>query len=160
MAFIIETMAQLLVWLRGEMMISAALLLLLLGPGAVCCWLGYHIAGVRLEPAAVSTTRFVRRRQRRDRVEQRLATLSNAISLLTDSTEAGLREALGGLERLAVIAPAAVMTGRDLQKRLQAATSEGQSARDIAIAEGMSEGEARLRLRLQGIDLAHTGLGI
>jgi hypothetical protein len=156
----VETVMQALAWLRGELLISAAIAGLLVAPGAVVCWFGYHVTGVRLAPGATRPARFRRRPGAIDRVEQRLANLCTALSILTDSTESGLRAAITGLERLSGAAPAeAVPTSDAPAPSVEsgdptfASVGEGRSPRDIAIAEGVSEGEVRLRLRLQGAEL-------
>jgi hypothetical protein len=152
MAFVLETMGLVLGWLRGELLIAAALALLVVGPGAACCWVGARVSGVRL--AGRARLRWFRPAPAGlDRVEHRLESLSTALSLLTDSTETGLREAITNLERLsggpaAPPRPVAAERPADPQ-RVQVAARQGQSPRDIAIAEGVSEGEVRLRMRLQ-----------
>jgi hypothetical protein len=152
----VETVMQALAWLRGELLISALIAGLLVGPGAVLCWFGYHVTAVRLAPGATRPARFRRRPGAIDRVEQRLAHLCTALSILTDSTESGLRAAISGLERLSgrAVEPLPAVDGAIEEDAAQAppviAAPEGRSAREIAIAEGVSEGEVRLRLHLQG----------
>ena len=51
----VETVMQALAWLRGELLISALIAGLLVGPGAVLCWFGYHVTAVRLAPGATRT---------------------------------------------------------------------------------------------------------
>lgn len=153
MSLVVETVFHVFAWMKGEPMIAASVAALLLGPGAALCWFGYHVTGVRLAPGATRPAKFRRRAGAIDRVEQRLASLCTALSILTDSTESGLRSAISGLERLA--GPAA-----DQQTPVAAAAEsaadetslqsfQGRSPRDIAIAQGVSEGEVRLRMRLQ-----------
>ena len=156
MGFVVETVVQALAWLRGELLIAAAVAALLVGPGAALCWFGYHVTGVRLAPGAVRPAKFRRRPRGIDRVEQRLASLCTAMSILTDSTESGLRAAISGLERLSGVASSAE-SAMDVGPISSVTTQEpetvpsyhGRSPRDIAIAEGISEGEIRLRMRLQ-----------
>jgi len=151
-----DTVWQLLLWLRGELMISGALTLLLLAPGAACCWIGYRVTGVRL---AKGVGLLRARRRGADRIEQRLESICTALSILTDSTEAGLREAISGLERLSGAAPApasvavAAVDPVLTPHRVSSAADARRTAREIAIAEGVSEGEVQLRLRLQSINL-------
>jgi hypothetical protein len=165
MAFVVDTMMQALAFLRGEPLIAAAVATLLVAPGALACWFGYHLTGVRLAAGAMRPARFRRRRGAIDRVEQRLASLCTALSILTDSTESGLRAAIGGLERLSGAAPAdesqtaepATVISRSVDELGTDGEAswrhEGRSPRAIAIAEGVSEGEIRLRMRLQGAEL-------
>ena len=156
MEFLTETVWQLLPWLRGKLMISGVLTLLLLGPGAVCCWLGYRVTAVRLARGA---DLLRARRRGADRIEQRLENICTALSILTDSTEAGLRETISGLERLSAapanppVAPVAALEPVIAPRQMSMAGAERRTAREIAIAEGVSEGEVLLRLRLQGVNL-------
>jgi hypothetical protein len=154
MAFAIDTVSQLLAWLRHEPVVSAALTMLLLGPGAVCCWLAHHVAGVRVVQAGPHP--FGARRRHTDRLEARVASLVTALTLLTDSTESALKEAFTGLERLSGAMALAPETRVAAPQRLKAAAAQGRTPRDIAIAEGLSEAEVRLRLRLQGVELAEA----
>ncbi len=161
MSFVIETVMGALAWLRGEPLISALIAGLLVGPGAVLCWFAYHVTAVRLAPGATRPARFHRRPGPIDRLEQRLASLCTALSILTDSTESGLRSTIAGLERLSGVTPSeagptleaatpSVRSGDSPADPIFAAVAEGRTPRDIAIAEGVSEGEVRLRLHLQG----------
>ena len=151
-----DTIRQLLVWSRGELLLSGVLTLLLLGPGAVCCWIGYRVTGVRL---AQGYGLLRRRRVGADRIEQRLESICTALTILTDSTEAGLRETISGLERLSggstipSLPPIPIVQPAIPMGPVSVAGDERRTAREIAIAEGVSEGEVLLRLRLQGIKL-------
>lgn len=140
---------ELVVWLRADLVTSAALLLLLTGPGVMCCWLAYHVTGIRLAPDVKRPAMFRSRARREDRVEERLTSICTALSLLTDSTEAGLKATISGLERLSGLAPAAPEEPRVPQVHVPALPAKGQTPRDLAIAQGVSEGEIRLRMRLQ-----------
>lgn len=147
MTAVLDTLWQALAWSKNEPLLAVALLLLLLGPGAICGSLGYCITGIRIVSGAHRVTRRVRS-GRTDRIEERLAHLCNALAILTDSTESGLREALTGLERLSGAVPAPAQTSTLPRPGVGTAGATGQTARDIAIAEGVSEGEVRLRMRL------------
>ena len=150
MEFVADTVSLMFAWLRGELLVAAALTMLLVGPGAACCWFGYHVSAVRVAAAVTRPTKFRARRQRIDRIDQRLASLCTAMTILTDSTESGLRQAISVLERLSGVAPVAPEPGvAATPSRPSAADNQGLSARDIAIAEGVSEAEVRLRMRLQ-----------
>jgi hypothetical protein len=141
------------------MLISGGVTLLLLAPGALCCWIGYRVTGVRLAKGVG----LRRARRGADRIEQRLESICTALSILTDSTETGLRETISGLERLSgtapsatpapVTVPLAVVDQMITPPRLMHPADDRRTAREIAIAEGVSEGEVQLRLRLQNINL-------
>jgi hypothetical protein len=83
------------------------------------------------------------------RVDQRLTHIYTALSLLTDTTESGLRDTIAELERLS-------RTGMTPPPRRQAAVrrrvksmaSRGRTVREIAVSEGLAEGEVGLRLTL------------
>ena len=149
MAFVVDTVRLMLAWSKGELLTAAALTMVLVGPGVACCWLAYHLSAVRLAAGATRVTRFRARRRRADRIDQRLASLCTAMTILTDSTESGLRQTITVLERLSGAAPAAADASVATPPQAIVATHQGRSARDIAIAEGVSEGEVRLRMRLQ-----------
>lgn len=153
MEFLLWTGAELLVWMEGELLLSAALVAMLLVPAATCWWQARRVAGVRLTHAGRTSWAPGVRLQGVDRIEDRLAHLCTAVSLLTDSTESGLRDAIAEIERLSKAAGGgAVVRPAARQRRVQTAATHGQTAREIALAEGVSEGEVRLRLRLQDGD--------
>ena len=154
MAYLVDTISRLCVWLIAEPVLLVALAMMLLGPGVAFCWAGSQVQGVRVPRTATWPARFRGAPRGTERIEQRLSSLCTALSILTDSTEAGLREAISGLERLSGAAAASPEVRMVREQRVREAAGQGQSARDIAIAEGISEGEVRLRLRLQGLEQA------
>lgn len=81
------------------------------------------------------------------RLEGRVAHFADALSLLTETTEAGFRAVAGELTRRQAAEPADSRPRPSLA-RLKAALKRGRSIAEIAAAEGMSEGEVRLRLHL------------
>lgn len=81
------------------------------------------------------------------RLEGRVAHFADALSLLTETTEAGFRAVAGELTRRHAPEPAEPRPRPSLA-RLKAALKRGRSIAEIAAAEGMSEGEVRLRLHL------------
>ena len=81
-------------------------------------------------------------------VERRLSQLSSAVELLTDTTESGLQAAFTEIQHLSKTGIQRTTKHPGLQTRVRGASRKGRSARDIAIAEGVSEGEVRLRLTL------------
>jgi hypothetical protein len=159
MDLLTDTLWRLLLASREDVLLAGAVTLVLLAPGAFCCWIGYRVIGVRLARGVG----LLRARRRGDRIEQRLESICTALSILTDSTETGLRETISGLERLSGAAPAAtpapvtvpptVLDQMITPPRLTHPADDRRTAREIAIAEGVSEGEVLLRLRLQNINL-------
>lgn len=98
----------------------------------------------------VITTTLSARRQRRAvaRLEERLTHLTAGLSLLTSTTEDGLRSVALEVARLAGAAetrPKAVVTAR---QRIADAAGHGRSVQDIAATERVSEGEVLLHLLL------------
>jgi hypothetical protein len=91
-------------------------------------------------------------RRRVRSLDGRVAHLSAAMALLTDTLEGGLHDVAREVSRLASqpTASAAVAAPRNratTQRRVKGAAKRGQSVRDIAAAEQMSEGEVRLMLQ-------------
>lgn len=85
-------------------------------------------------------------------LDGRVAHLSAAMALLTDTLEGGLHDVAREVSRLAAQPAAAVAAGAPrhrptTQRRVRGAAKRGQSVRDIAAAEQMSEGEVRLMLQ-------------
>jgi len=83
-----------------------------------------------------------------ERFEDRLASLSHTLMLLTDTTETCFQVIASQLEKeqseRAASSPGRV--GR--QRRIVAAARRGRSVGEIAAQEEVAEGEARLRLHL------------
>ena len=83
-----------------------------------------------------------------ERFEDRLASLSHTLMLLTDTTETCFQVIASQLEKeqseRAASSPGRV--GR--QRRIVAAARRGRSVGEIAVQEEVAEGEARLRLHL------------
>ena len=110
----------------------------LLVPGAACVWIARRVGRIRYVPA-----------ERIDHVEHRLDKLSAALSLLTDTTEAAFRDVMQEVERQAQAGKESPFDRRvSAHRRIGLAASNGRTAREIALSEGVSEGEVRLRLRL------------
>jgi hypothetical protein len=81
------------------------------------------------------------------RLEEKVGHLGDALSILTETSEAGFKAIADELTRRAVpTAPAA--RPKTPIARLKAAARRGTSIAEIAAAEHMSEGEVRLRLHL------------
>jgi hypothetical protein len=87
--------------------------------------------------------------RRLDRLDTRLGHLTDALSLLTETSEAGFRstalEVARIAERSAVPAAAASST---TTRRIAKAVTKGRSAAEVAAEERVSEGEVNLRLHL------------
>jgi len=81
--------------------------------------------------------------RRLGRFDQRLAHLTDALSLLTETAEIGFRANASEIGRLGERAASNTATGRVLS-----AVRRGRSVPQIAADEEMSEGEVRLRLHL------------
>ena len=81
------------------------------------------------------------------RFDDRLERLSDALSLLTETSESGFRAMGAELERVGQTVTAR-RPGRTANTRVAAAAKRGQSVPQIAVREEMSEGEVRLRLHL------------
>lgn len=79
----------------------------------------------------------------------RVAQLTSALALLTDTMEEGFVNVASELERLGAKPTPAVSTRRATTKRIAASLRKGLSVEDIAIAEGVSESEVRLHLGLE-----------
>ena len=82
------------------------------------------------------------------RLEEKVGHLGDALSILTETSEAGFKAIADELTRRAVVAPVPAARAKTPLARLKAAARRGTSIADIAAAEHMSEGEVRLRLHL------------
>ena len=95
---------------------------------------------------------WLRRRKVRN-LDGRVAHLSAAMALLTDTLEGGLQDVAREVSRLSAqpssaATPVVARTTRTAaQRRVKGAAKRGHSVRDIAAAEQMSEGEVRLMLQ-------------
>ena len=127
--------AELLVWIESHGIVSAVIATVLTVPGLMCCLAARRAAVVS--------------RQTLGRIDQRLTQVCSAVELLTDTTESALHAAFGEIERLSA-EQQAPGERESLHTRLKKAARNGRTAREIAQSEGVSEGEVRLRLRLNG----------
>src|SRR5262245_59698045 len=105
--------------------------------------------GAVLVVALIGSFRLQIVQQRRlARLDERLATLIASMSLLTDTTEGGLRDVAAEIQRLAARPAASKRKTRSAaERRVSGASRRGKSIREIAADEQMSEGEVRLRLQ-------------
>ena len=81
------------------------------------------------------------------RLEEKVGHLGDALSILTETSEAGFKAIADELTRRSRPAATAPRAKTPIA-RLKAAARRGTSIADIAAAEHMSEGEVRLRLHL------------
>lgn len=82
------------------------------------------------------------------RIDDRLASLTASVSLLTDAAECGLQDVAAEIQKIAGERTAKPALRAATQRRVAAAARRGRSVREIAAAEQLSEGEVRLRLQL------------
>jgi DNA-binding NarL/FixJ family response regulator len=82
------------------------------------------------------------------RVDDRLASLTASVSLLTDAAECGLQDVAAEIQRIAGERTTKPAPRAATQRRVALAARRGRSVREIAAAEQLSEGEVRLRLQL------------
>lgn len=79
----------------------------------------------------------------------RVAQLTAALELLTNTAEEGFVNVASELERLGARPLAAGSTRRATTRRIAAAARKGRAVEDIASAESLSESEVRLHLGLE-----------
>jgi hypothetical protein len=103
-------------------------------------------AGIALEVGLFVCLLLVTRRL--GRFDKRLAHLTDAMSLLTETAEAGFRANAAEIGRLGERAPAERDASQTASGRVMRAVRRGRSVQQIAADEQMSEGEVRLRLHL------------
>ena len=99
----------------------------------------------------IVTTLISNRRQRRliERLDDRLTHLHAGLSLLTNTTEDGLRGVALEVARLAGAAEVKPKVVASARQRIATAAEHGRSVQDIAATEQVSEGEVLLHLLLQ-----------
>ena len=110
----------------------------------------YLIAAFAVAFAAqLVVVRAVLQQQRAtERLEERLGHLLAGISLLTDTTEGGLRDVALEVSRVSSSPAAKPRTRAATARRISGAVKRGRTVREIAANEQLSEGEVRLRLQL------------
>jgi DNA-binding NarL/FixJ family response regulator len=109
----------------------------------------WAVAGVATTLGLVASAAILSWQARRlSRIDQRVAQLTAALALLTDTAEAGFAD----LHRADTRATDATAPTRraNRQRRVRTAAQRGRSTRDIAAAEQLSEGEVRLMLQMSG----------
>lgn len=86
----------------------------------------------------------------------RVAQLTAALALLTDTTEEGFVNVASELERLGARPLPSGASRRAVTRRIAAAARKGTTVEQIAIAESLSESEVRLHLGLEASAAAAT----
>ncbi len=118
------------------------------------------LAAASLSLLASVVVLIVNRRQRSAlaHLEERLTHLTAGVSLLTNTTEDGLRGVALEIARLASIADARPKAVTQTRERITSAAGSGKSVQDIASAEQVSEGEVLLHLLLDKLkpEAAHA----
>jgi len=97
----------------------------------------------------VLLTKLVRSSRTTADATTRVAQLTAALELLTDTTEEGFVNVASELERLGARPTAAGATRRATTRRIATAARRGTPVEDIAVAESLSESEVRLHLGLE-----------
>jgi len=121
-------------WAQAHAVVAVLAGAVLAVPAVACFWLTRRML-------AVSRTGV-------QEVERRLSQLSSAVELLTDTTESGLQAAFNEIQHLTSAGVQKTITQPGLQTRVRRAATTGRSPREIAVREGVSEGEVRLRMTL------------
>ncbi|MEQ1759095.1 MAG: hypothetical protein ABL986_12305 [Vicinamibacterales bacterium] len=108
-------------------------------------------AGAATVLAVWSWALHMRQQARIEALEGRVANLLAGLSLLTDTTETGLRDVATEVARLTGAGtPARTRTRATAHRRIAGAARRGESIQAIAAAEQISEGEVKLRLSMNG----------
>jgi hypothetical protein len=82
------------------------------------------------------------------RLDARVAQLSAALALLTDTVEAGFQDVLSQATPVVERKRAAAPQRANTRRRVRSAAKRGRPVDEIAAAEQMSEGEVRLMLQM------------
>ncbi len=107
-------------------------------------------AGIIVAMAIWTWALHLRQQSRIEALEGRVANLLAGLSLLTDTTESGLRDVTTEVARLAAGTAARPRARATTHRRVAGAARRGQSVQAIAAAEQISEGEVKLRLSMNG----------
>ncbi|HEY6507717.1 MAG TPA: hypothetical protein VIY56_06865 [Vicinamibacterales bacterium] len=121
-------------------------------------WIASGIAAC-LVTACVATALLLWLHGRRaERLAARVAQLSAALVLLTDTVEAGLQDLLRQGVRALPEARTAVTPRVNTRRRVRTAAKRGRTVDQIAATEHLSEGEVRLMLQVAGADVGEEEL--
>jgi DNA-binding NarL/FixJ family response regulator len=107
------------------------------------------IGGAAVVLLGVMVWLHARQQAAMDRLDDRIAHLMAGVSLLTDTTEGGLRDFAMEIGRMSAAKAPAQRSRPTTQRRVARAVKLGQSLTDIAATEGVSEGEVRLHLQME-----------
>ena len=114
---------------------------------------GWWALGLSFGLLAVSAAAYVwHNRKRQRRVDARLAQLTAALALLTDTMETGFQDVVRQASRApqeAEVRPAQ-RARTNAQRRVKSAARRGRPVEQIAAAEQLSEGEVHLMLQMSG----------
>jgi hypothetical protein len=119
----------------------------IVAPWAPAAFAGAAV-GVSLLVALGAAAAVRRQRLAVAQLEDRVAHLTAGVSLLTNTTEDGLRSVAMEISRLAGAANAKAGAQLTTRQRIAAAAGHGRSVQDIAASEQVSEGEVLLHLLL------------
>src|SRR3954463_2309482 len=109
---------------------------------------GLGILGIAVFAQTLALWRMSRALRGTARVNERISHFAAALTLLTDTTEAGLANVAAELERLRQPRGARSVSRGAAAKRITTAARRGQAIGDIAANETMSESEVRLHLSM------------
>ena len=113
------------------------------------------LAGGGLLATLATVVGLMRQRSALMRLDERMAHLTAAVSLLTSTTEEGWRVVSGELARRGTAAPGPAQPEPPVQsvrERIERAAAHGRTVKDIAAAEGVSEGEVLMHLLLAKLE--------
>jgi DNA-binding NarL/FixJ family response regulator len=92
-----------------------------------------------------------------ERLDDRIAHLMAGMSLLTDTTETGLRDVAMEIGRSSAARTPTPRSRPTTQRRVARAAKAGRAMNEIAAAEGVSEGEVRLHLQMNNARVERDG---
>ncbi len=116
----------------------------------------WAVAAALIAVVAVAAVFAWNARIRRRRVDARIAQLTAALALLTDTVEAGFQDVLRQTAREPLEASPAPRIRANTQRRVKTAARRGRAIDEIAATERLSEGEVRLMLQMSGTQPAAT----
>lgn len=109
---------------------------------------GFAALGLVVLAQTIAIWRMSRALNGAARVSERVSHFAEALSLLTDTTEAGLANVAAELERIGRPRAARSVSRGAAAKRIATAARRGEAIGEIAANEAMSESEVRLHLSM------------
>jgi hypothetical protein len=109
---------------------------------------GFGLLGFAVLAQTIAIWRMSRALRLTARANERVSHFAEALTLLTDTTEAGLANVAAELERLGRTRGARSVSRGAAAKRITTAARRGQAIGDIAATEAISESEVRLHLSM------------